>query len=171
MRANRARLCIALVSAMFAACASTPSVEVSLVEQLAVRGVTAQQTERGVTIFLPDVLFGFDESELSHSGAETVAQVAQILRETAPGRELAIEGHADAIGDETYNLDLSIRRASTVATILRRAGVTPTQLTVLGLGETRPAAPNDGREGRALNRRVEIVVMRPSVAAPPPPRD
>ncbi len=167
---QRAGIALAMLSWMTVGCATKP-VEVTLVEELMARGVAAAQTERGVTIYLPEVLFAFDESNLSESGRATLDDVARILRETAPDRELAVEGHTDAIGDESYNLDLSIRRASTVAGILHGSGMAENQITVLGLGETQPAASNDDRSGRELNRRVEIVVMHSGVAAGPPPRD
>jgi outer membrane protein OmpA-like peptidoglycan-associated protein len=151
------------------ACQTTPAYERTLVDDLAENGIVATQTERGVTVFLPDVLFEFDSDELSGPGRLTVDEVAAVIHRVAPTRALAVEGHADSIGPEEYNLDLSIRRAHTVAGILGGVGIDGQQITVLGLGETQPAASNEASDGRRRNRRVEIVVIRADVAAAPPP--
>ena len=72
-----------------------------------------------------------------------------------PRWRLTIEGHTDALGTPDYNLALSERRARAVRKYLEAAGVAPQRLTAVGLGASRPAAPNDVL-GNALNRRVEL---------------
>ncbi|MFV0256986.1 MAG: OmpA family protein [Acidimicrobiales bacterium] len=108
-----------------------------------------------------DVLFDFDQATLRPEADEVLAGVAAALAGTdAP---LQVEGHTDAIGTDEYNDDLSLRRADAVVAALTDGGVTA-GMTAVGYGETRPIAPNtkpDGEDdpaGRALNRRVEIVV-------------
>ena len=72
---------------------------------------------------------------------------------------LAGDGHTDAIGGEVFNLDLSRQRAAAVRQALTsRHGVAAARLSTDGQGATRPKAPNNTLEGRALNRRVEIVL-------------
>ncbi len=142
--------------------------EKRLVDDLSDSGLVVLETSRGVTIFLPEVLFEFDSASLSPEGRATVDEVGAILERTAPGHAVAVEGHADSVGVEVYNLDLSIRRADHVVGVLTGAGVDESRITAIGFGEAQPAAPNDQKEGRRKNRRVEIVVLRGGVAAPPP---
>lgn len=163
------KLALMIVALLWtSACQTTPAYERTLVDDLAENGIVATQTERGVTVFLPDVLFEFDSDELSGRGRLTVDEVAAVIHRVAPTRALAVEGHADSVGPEEYNIDLSIRRAHTVAGILAGVGIEEGQITVLGLGETQPAASNEARDGRRRNRRVEIVVIRADVAGAPP---
>jgi len=70
-----------------------------------------------------------------------------------------VEGHTDAKGSETYNLDLSARRAEAVRSYLVSQGVDQSRVSSQGLGFARPIADNKSAEGRANNRRVEIVVQ------------
>ncbi len=87
----------------------------------------------------------------------------------AADRRVALEGHADGIGADAYNVALSRRRADAVAQELVARGVRRDRLTVEGYGKRRPVAPNtlpdgsDNPAGRALNRRVEAVVQAPKV--------
>jgi OOP family OmpA-OmpF porin len=93
-------------------------------------------------------------------------QIAHILGNAAPVR-IRIEGHTDARGPALFNLDLSLRRACTVADNLRRRlGPDAPEMEIQAFGEARPVAPNihpdgsDDRAGRRRNRRV-IIVIRP----------
>ena len=75
-----------------------------------------------------------------------------------PDLRLSIEGHTDSQGDESFNLDLSDRRAASVRRYLvEEFGIDPNRLSSRGLGETQPVASNDTPEGRQQNRRVELV--------------
>lgn len=67
-----------------------------------------------------------------------------------------IDGHADAVGSELYNFDLSVRRASAVRDALIARGVPPERLLARGFGETKPIASNAHSSGRSRNRRVEL---------------
>lgn len=113
-----------------------------------------------------DVLFEFDSDALTANAAAKLTEVvASIGDRFEPGVEIQVLGFADAIGEAAYNLDLSQRRADNVAAVLEAdpalGGFT---IVAVGLGERQPVAPNtnpdgsDNSEGRALNRRVEIVV-------------
>ena len=82
---------------------------------------------------------------------------SEVLRRN-PDWKLSVEGHTDAIASEQYNLDLSARRAAAVRTALgSRFGIAAARLTTAGLGESSPRDRNDTLEGRARNRRVELV--------------
>ena len=74
-----------------------------------------------------------------------------------PDYKIEISGHTDALGDANYNLQLSRRRALAVLDYLILKGIAPSRMSAWGYGEDRPIAPNDTREGRAKNRRIEIV--------------
>ena len=75
-----------------------------------------------------------------------------------PDTRIEVIGHTDNTGSAAFNQDLSQRRAGSVANILRDSGVPPTRLTSFGRGEEQPVSSNLTPEGRALNRRVEIII-------------
>ncbi|MEM6374057.1 MAG: OmpA family protein, partial [Pseudomonadota bacterium] len=76
-----------------------------------------------------------------------------------PESTVQILGHTDSDGDASYNQDLSERRASAVTDILIGGGVAPGRLVAIGRGETQPVASNLTPEGKAQNRRVDIVIL------------
>jgi outer membrane protein OmpA-like peptidoglycan-associated protein len=125
-----------------------------------------RQTPRGVVVTFRNVLFAFDSAELTPQARREIERMAFVLNHPqALARRITLEGHTDSIGTEAYNLDLSRRRAASVAQELVARGVVRDRLTVDGLGKQRPVSPNttpDGKDnpaGRALNRRVEAVVQ------------
>ncbi len=101
-----------------------------------------------------DVLFDFDRSNIKPEFAGVLDDVAALI--LANNEQVVVEGHTDSIGSEAYNFALGQRRADSVASFLNTAGVPAADMTTVSFGETRPIAPNDTPEGRALNRRVEI---------------
>jgi len=109
-----------------------------------------------------DVLFASGRSELNDAGATAIAEVAQVLA-TLRGRKFQIEGHTDNVPIKTRrfqsNWDLAAARAITVVKAMIDAGVTADMLSAASYGEIRPAYPNDSDEGRANNRRIEIVLV------------
>jgi outer membrane protein OmpA-like peptidoglycan-associated protein len=84
-------------------------------------------------------------------------ELARALKGPA-GRRYLIEGHTDDRGGEAMNQELSERRAARVKAWLVEAGVDGERLETKGLGQTRPALPNDSEAGRAANRRVEVAI-------------
>lgn len=117
----------------------------------------AQQTERGLLVTLGDVLFEFGKSELTSQAAPRLDKLAQFLTEF-PNRKLLIEGYTDSVGGDAVNVTLSERRAQAVQQALTARGVAPARITVMGYGKVYPVADNSSPEGRAMNRRVEIVI-------------
>jgi len=106
------------------------------------------------------VLFDFDKDTLRPSAVPLLAAVAKALKGSS--KAIQVNGHTDSKGADAYNLDLSERRAATVAKALQGDGLTA-PLTIHGFGETQPVAPNtlkgaDNPVGRQLNRRVELVI-------------
>lgn len=143
-----------------------PDVEDQLATELEAQGLLSAKNERGLVLYLPDVLFEFDKVELTEAARTKVHAVSEIVVRLAPERTLSVEGHADAIGNEEYNLDLSLKRAQSVQQELATGGVAADKIRSVGHGERFPVAPNktrDGRDdpkGREQNRRVEVVIER-----------
>ncbi len=104
-----------------------------------------------------EVLFAFDSDALADGAPAALDRVVQLIREE-PRARVTVEGHTDDQGTDDYNLALSERRARAVAAYLAQKGIGGERLTARGLGKSRPAAANDGEEGRKRNRRVEIVI-------------
>ena len=135
-----------------------------LLDELKQRNLEARETERGVVVNLPDVLFEFGQSTLTGGASGRVQDIADVLNTQAPGRRVSVEGHTDAIGGEDANQRLSEARARSVADALSGSGVEASRLSTAGYGEHYPVAPNtnpdgsDNAAGRAKNRRVEVVI-------------
>ncbi len=101
--------------------------------------------------------FNTNSAELGRVFKAALKQVADILT-TYPQSQVLIVGHTDSVGAELANQALSERRAQSVADILERMGVKASQIQATGKGETSPIKNNDTKEGRALNRRVELTI-------------
>lgn len=115
-----------------------------------------------------NILFDSGKADLRPEGFQLIDALADGLRPLP--NELRIEGHTDDIPITTplypSNWELSSARATNVARYLaERGSVAPARLSAAGYGENRPVAPNDTREGRSRNRRVDIVVLSPAPAA------
>jgi len=137
-----------------------------ILNELKRQKLDARETDRGIVVNLPDVLFQFNSARLTTGALEKVSQIASVLRNRAGNRHVSIEGHTDAIGSESYNQALSQHRAEAVAQELSSDGVRETRLTTRGFGEKYPVAPNtrddgsDNPDGRAKNRRVEVIIEK-----------
>lgn len=103
------------------------------------------------------VQFEFDQSDVTEAGEAQVRSKAMILSNN-PGVEVSIEGHADEVGTEQYNIDLGMARAEAVLESLTGAGVSSARLTAMSHGESMPLTQGRSREARAQNRRVEFVI-------------
>lgn len=115
---------------------------------------------------LPEFAFGLDQWDLSEEGKKALAEVAESLRQDDRWFIMRIEGHTDDVGSAAYNEKLSLKRALACASYLvTYNGVDPARIFVKGLGEADPIAPNTTAEGRAKNRRVEILVLVPKEGA------
>lgn len=109
------------------------------------------------TLVLEDVLFKFDSGSLTpaaHLVLDTI--VAKLQRR--PYKKIRVEGHTDSLGTESYNLDLSGRRANSVMQYFIMKGMDTNLIHAEGKGELHPVATNRSDEGRRRNRRVEILV-------------
>ena len=106
-----------------------------------------------------------DKPVLLPTAQTRLAQMADALLQTKE-RNLTVEGHTDSSGSANYNLDLSQRRAEAVQSFLVGRGYDPARIQATGVGEARQVADNGSAEGRANNRRVEIVVSQDNPASP-----
>ena len=105
------------------------------------------------------VNFDFDKSEIKKFDAEELQRAIKFVKKY-PHTLIKIEGHTDSIGTEQYNQGLSERRAEAVKNYLVKVGgIDPSTISTLGYGETRPIASNATTEGRAENRRAEILIL------------
>jgi OmpA-OmpF porin, OOP family len=103
------------------------------------------------------ILFDTDRDVIKPESAPVIRQIAQAL-EKNPALKLLIEGHTDSVGDAAHNLDLSRRRAAAVKEVLvTQFNIDAARLSTAGLGSTKPVDANDTPQGRAQNRRVELV--------------
>lgn len=121
--------------------------------------VMIENTGESLIVTLPqDILFATDSTAIRESLRFDLAVLARNLNDY-PNSTVQIVGHTDNVGSAAYNEDLSLRRASAVATVLSAEGVVASRISTLGLGESRPVDTNLTAEGRAQNRRVEIIIL------------
>jgi outer membrane protein OmpA-like peptidoglycan-associated protein len=117
---------------------------------------TVEQGEGGVLLSLAaDVTFDSGSAVLAASAKRKLELIAGALA-TYPEMPIEVSGHADSVGGEAFNLQLSLDRARAVRDVLIGAGLDESRLTVVGRGTEAPVAANDTADGRKQNRRVEI---------------
>lgn len=104
-----------------------------------------------------EVSFDFDSAAIKPTFRPSLDKVADVLQRY-PKTVVHVVGHTDSTGSESYNQQLSERRAESVVDYFTRQGVSQSRLVAMGRGETEPRATNDTEAGRQLNRRVEIIV-------------
>lgn len=128
----------------------------SLEQELA--ALKAKDTERGLIMTLQEgVLFEYNKAELKSGAMRNLEPLITFLREH-PDRTLLIEGYTDSTGSDSYNLDLSQRRAEVVRNFLATNGISADRIVAKGYGESYPVTTNGTEAGRQQNRRVEIVI-------------
>lgn len=112
----------------------------------------------GIVIeFKSQILFGFDQSNLTADARTNLDKLVTILQKY-PDTDIEVQGHTDSKGTDRYNEALSKRRAAAVSNYLSGKGITPSRLTTKGFGETVPKYSNTSEEGQAQNRRVEFLI-------------
>ena len=119
------------------------------------RKLTDEETLR--INFDSDILFAIDSATLSEPSKYNLDEFAQVMR-AYPKTAILIQGHTDSSGSEEYNMTLSERRAQSVFNHLALREVAPDRMAAIGYGEGYPVADNATAAGRALNRRVSILV-------------
>jgi len=106
-----------------------------------------------------EVMFAYDSADIERGFASTLRQVARLMKRHR-GVRARIIGHTDNQGSQSYNRDLSLRRAESVAAFLSAKGVRDRRLAIQGRGEQDPIASNATPQGRQMNRRVDIILFR-----------
>ena len=121
--------------------------------------VMIQNTGDSLIVTLPqDILFAVNSTHITPSLRSDLAVLAQNLI-SYPNSTIQIVGHTDNTGSADYNQSLSTERALAVSSILQQNGVPQFRIQSLGLGESQPIASNLTTEGRAQNRRVDVVIL------------
>lgn len=113
--------------------------------------------EKPVLELPSDILFAFDSCKIELKGYERLDEVAGMIKARPDWNTIRVEGHADIVGGDEYNLRLSRCRAHRVVLYLLEHGVESSRLSYLGFGWRCPRVPNDTDENRAKNRRVEFI--------------
>jgi len=124
-------------------------------EERMLRLERALREQRRAVVY--DLYFDFNSEKIREESEPTLREIAQVMRRN-PDWQISIEGHTDDVASDQYNLALSSRRASAVKAALgTQFGIAAARLGTAGFGESRPQDRNDTLEGRARNRRVELV--------------
>ena len=119
---------------------------------------TVERVGEGIIVeFNSNVLFGFDELNLSDDAKISLDKLVKVLNSYAD-TDIEVQGHTDSKGSVSDNQALSLRRANAVTAYLDGKGIAASRLTVKGYGETAPKYENKTDEGRAGNRRVEFLI-------------
>lgn len=140
---------------------------VCAISELEKQGVTVTPDGTKLVVAIADkVLFDSGEASLKEDAAMRLSKIIAVINKTFPDRTLSIEGHTDSrhpdMTADKYanNWALSSARAISVARFLvEKVGIDPKTVNALAFGDTKPICKNDTKEGRATNRRVEIVVL------------
>jgi outer membrane protein OmpA-like peptidoglycan-associated protein len=125
--------------------------------QAQIAALKAKPTDRGLVLTLGDVLFDTGKAQLNPGAAHNLDQLVAFLNEH-PERHVEIDGYTDNVGSDSYNVDLSQRRADAVRQVLVAQGIDPSRIVTKGYGKDFAVASNSEASGRQLNRRVEVVI-------------
>lgn len=117
-----------------------------------------RKSEAGAITTLNNIFFETDSYELQERSLTELDKVVGYL-ERSPGLKIEISGHTDDVGTESYNQQLSLKRAEAVYTYLTSQGIGEDCLSFKGYGQTQPAFPNDSDENRSKNRRIEFKIV------------
>jgi outer membrane protein OmpA-like peptidoglycan-associated protein len=132
-----------------------------------IAGLQAKQTDRGLMLTLSgSVLFVTGKSILLPEAQQRLREVADALKKDP--RHITVVGHTDSKGSDEANQKLSEARANAVRAFLSKEGVPADRLSTIGMGEAEPVAGNETAEGRANNRRVELLIEEPTNPTSPP---
>src|SRR5207244_13641457 len=119
-----------------------------------------RRTAMGLVMTLDSkpIRFDFDKANVKPEYRDILNRIAGILM-TLKGYTIAVYGYTDDIGTQTYNLQLSQRRAEAVRDFMMQTGISPTIMSTKGFGKSDPRVPGDSEQARAANRRVEIGIV------------
>ncbi len=133
--------------------------ELKLREELAGTGVSVHRDGDNITLNMPgNITFATDSADLNARFYDVLSSVSKVMTEFDK-TVVEVAGHTDSTGSESYNQNLSERRAGSVAQYLQTQGVMQQRMITVGMGESLPVADNGSMDGRQLNRRVEITMV------------
>jgi outer membrane protein OmpA-like peptidoglycan-associated protein len=128
-------------------------------QQLQGTGVQVQQQGNNIRLIMPgNITFANNSADINAAFYNTLNSVALVLQKYDQ-TYVRVSGYTSSVGDPSYNLQLSQRRASAVSSYLQAQGITSNRLVGIGYGEQNPIADNSTVEGQGLNRRVEILLV------------
>jgi outer membrane protein OmpA-like peptidoglycan-associated protein len=117
-----------------------------------------ERVGEGIVVeFSSNVLFGFDQSNLSADAKVNLDKLVKVLN-SYPDTDIEVQGHTDSKGSDSYNDDLSFRRAAAVSGYLTSNSIQGSRVRIHGFGESVPKYDNSTSDGRAQNRRVEFLI-------------
>ncbi len=123
------------------------------------KDIPLRQIRPGEKVVLKNVFFDFDSHKLLDESKAELQNLAQFLRDN-PEVKVRITGHTDNTGKSSYNMELSQNRARAVANYLLNEGIAMNRVSYKGMGSSEPIARNDTEEGRAQNRRTELIIVK-----------
>ncbi len=136
-----------------------------LAKEIQDKQILLERTSRGLVITMTnDILFDSGKAKLKKNAKTVLNKIADVLKETAPDRDIGVEGHTDNMpikhSNWKSNWELSASRATSVLHyLIDSCGIEPQKLSAIGYGEFRAIDTNDTKSGRSRNRRVEIIIL------------
>ncbi|MFK8013038.1 MAG: OmpA family protein [Marinicellaceae bacterium] len=121
--------------------------------------IATKQTDKGLVMTLGDFVFDSGKATIKQEAVENFSKVVEFIN-SYPNKKVKIEGHTDSSGSNQLNLKLSQLRADAVKGLLIQNGILAAQMESVGMGEDFPIAENSTNDGKAKNRRVEIIILQ-----------
>lgn len=132
----------------------------NIIEDKKVPGIEPSKPQNVIKLTMYDIKFVADKADILPEESGRLDVIVEALMKVAGNAHFLIEGHTADVNRPNEQLELSIERAKKIAEELVKRGLDPTRIQTTGYGSTKPIAPNDTRENRAKNRRVEITIIR-----------
>ena len=121
--------------------------------------IKVENTKEGIVVRVDELVFKIESYELTDEGKRALQVVIDEIQTSYPNNKIIVRGHSDNIGELEYNLYLSKERARVIADMMR-GRVAQDKLSYEGVADTQPINLNATSQGRAKNRRVEIIIVR-----------
>ena len=120
--------------------------------------LAARETVDGLVMTLGDFVFDSASANIKQTAVDNFTKVLEFI-DGYPNRNIRIEGHTDSSGSDSFNLNLSQKRADAVKVLLVDYGIDAARIEAVGMGESMPVADNNTESGKAKNRRVDIIIL------------
>jgi outer membrane protein OmpA-like peptidoglycan-associated protein len=123
-----------------------------------IKNISLLSVEKNASVILNNLFFDVDQFELKQQSMTELNEIVKFLHMNETVR-IEISGHTDNSGTESHNLQLSLKRAASVADYLKKQGVAVNRITQKGFAAQKPLRPNDSEENRQFNRRIEFKIL------------